>query len=617
MNSSRFLPCLALGALSLGALPVHPQNFQDRFEPNDEVGGPTALTVSDGVVEEDLLTVYPTGDVDFYRFVMPAAGQSDHYIEIDSAMSHPLLGVGRVDFALLNSSGSSLATASTPVGSGTRRISLDGRGAGTYLLRVEGRIGSYGWYDLVISLPTGAPPTITTHPRSQTVTAGASVTFDVVASGTAPLSYQWRKDSENLVGQTGTSLTLNSVQASHAGSYTVMVSNGAGNATSNPAVLTVNPAAVAPTITTHPQSQTATAGATVMFNVVATGTPPLSYQWRKGSEDLAGQTGSSLTLANVQSAHAGSYTVVVRNAADSVTSNPATLTVNPTGAPTGAAERVLPAGYVAGTPFTVTLEITAGQQAVAWGVEDQPPAGWAVSAISHGGVFDEQNRKVKWDPFFINLPEDRVRTLTYAVTPPVGTTGGATFDGLASFDGVNAPITGQRTIAPGGAGAGNPPTITTQPLSQTIAAGTSVTLSVTAAGDPPFTYQWRFNRVAIPGAAGQTLTLDPVQATHAGSYTVVVSNAHGNATSQPGILTVAAATGDGPRFTESRFVAREGFRFKLTGPVGRRYALEASTDLRTWIEIATLENPTGTIEFTDGEAVVFPTSCYRVRQIAP
>jgi hypothetical protein len=162
---------------------------------------------------------------------------------------------------------------------------------------------------------------------------------------------------------------------------------------------------------------------------------------------------------------------------------------------------------------------------------------------------------------------------------------------------------------------GQPPVITTQPQSQTVTAGANVTFTVVASGTPPLSYQWRFNRVPIAGATGPTLVLNAVQVSDAGSYTVVVSNAHGNATSQPAILTVNAA--GGVRLSEVRWVPREGLRFKVTAPVGQRWAVEASTDLRQWIEIGTLEMTTGTREFTDAEAVVFPRSFYRLRQITP
>jgi uncharacterized protein (TIGR02145 family) len=86
-------------------------------------------------------------------------------------------------------------------------------------------------------------PTITTQPQSQTVTVGQSVTFSVTATGTAPLWYQWYKDGAKISGASSSSYSIPNVQAGNAGTFTVKVSNGTlPNATSNGAVLTVNPA---------------------------------------------------------------------------------------------------------------------------------------------------------------------------------------------------------------------------------------------------------------------------------------------------------------------------------------------------------------------------------------
>lgn len=84
-----------------------------------------------------------------------------------------------------------------------------------------------------------------------------------------------------------------------------------------------------PFIAKQPQSQTATVGDSVTFGVDATGTPPLTYQWQFNGTALAGATGTTLTLANVQLANAGNYSVVVTNATgQSLASSAATLTVN-------------------------------------------------------------------------------------------------------------------------------------------------------------------------------------------------------------------------------------------------------------------------------------------------
>jgi hypothetical protein len=131
----------------------------------------------------------------------------------------------------------------------------------------------------------------------------------------------------DVVGATGDTLVLNGVTAADAGSYTVVVSNGVGSVPSAAAVLIVNPASASPTITTHPDSQSLSAGNNVNFSVTATGTTPLSYQWQKNGEDIIGATGDTLTLTNLTAADAGSYTVLVSNLAGSALSDPAILTV--------------------------------------------------------------------------------------------------------------------------------------------------------------------------------------------------------------------------------------------------------------------------------------------------
>ncbi len=84
---------------------------------------------------------------------------------------------------------------------------------------------------------------------------------------------------------------------------------------------------LAPSILTPPQGRSVNAGTNVTFNVVAAGTPPLSYQWQLNTTNILGATNSSLVLSNAQAAHVGSYTVVVSNSVNSVTSAPANLKV--------------------------------------------------------------------------------------------------------------------------------------------------------------------------------------------------------------------------------------------------------------------------------------------------
>jgi len=84
------------------------------------------------------------------------------------------------------------------------------------------------------------PPAITLQPTNQTAIAGSNATFSVVASGSGPLSYQWRRNGASIVGATTSSLVLTNVQLGDASAYDVIVTNLAGLATSAAATLTVN-----------------------------------------------------------------------------------------------------------------------------------------------------------------------------------------------------------------------------------------------------------------------------------------------------------------------------------------------------------------------------------------
>ena len=234
-----------------------------------------------------------------------------------------------------------------------------------------------------------ATPTITTQPQNQTVTVGATATFSVVAAGTAPLSYQWSKNSTAVSGATGSTYTTPATVSGDNGStFTVTVSNAAGSQPSNTATLTVTAAAVAPTITTQPQSQTVTAGSTATFSVVATGTASLSYQWSKNTVPISGATNSSYTTpATVSTDNGSTFTVKVTNAAGSQTSNAATLTVNPA---SGVTVTLSPsrAGVTTavGTIFTATVTGTANT-AVTWSVDSVIGGNSTAGTISTGGVY--------------------------------------------------------------------------------------------------------------------------------------------------------------------------------------------------------------------------------------
>jgi hypothetical protein len=125
------------------------------------------------------------------------------------------------------------------------------------------------------------------------------------------------------------SIDTNGVLTAKAPGYClVIVSNGV----SQQIPLLVQPAPP-PAITTQPQSMTVMPGSNVIFTVMANGTEPLSYQWRKNGTNMvnggivSGATNSALTIANVQTNNAGNYTVVVTNSFGSVTSSPPAILI--------------------------------------------------------------------------------------------------------------------------------------------------------------------------------------------------------------------------------------------------------------------------------------------------
>jgi hypothetical protein len=159
------------------------------------------------------------------------------------------------------------------------------------------------------------------------------------------------------------------------------------------------------------------------------------------------------------------------------------------------------------------------------------------------------------------------------------------------------------------------PTIATQPASQSVNAGSNVTLSVVATGSPAPTYQWRKNGVLVSGATGASLTLTNVQASDAGAYTVVVTNLAGLVTSSPATLTVNAA---GPAITtqpQSQSLAAGanatlsvtatgtglGYQWKkdgvaIAGATASSYALSAASADTMGFYAVTITSATGTTE---------------------
>ncbi len=175
------------------------------------------------------------------------------------------------------------------------------------------------------SLASGGPlpPILKRDPADTIVMTGQIASFNVIA-GPSPLSYQWRFNGAAIPSATNSSLTITDAGPVNVGSYSVVVANSYGTATSSNAILMVN---FPPAISQHPVSQAALLNSNVAFAVTTTGTAPLVYQWRLNGQNVSGATDSSLNIASMQPGNAGTYTVTVTNGYGSVTSDLAGLSV--------------------------------------------------------------------------------------------------------------------------------------------------------------------------------------------------------------------------------------------------------------------------------------------------
>jgi hypothetical protein len=127
----------------------------------------------------------------------------------------------------------------------------------------------------------------------------------------------------------------------------------------------------APTFTTQPAPQTVNAGATVTFSASASGTPAPTYQWLKNSAPINGATSATLTLTNVQTSDAGTYSVVATNSAGNVTSTSAALAVNSPGGGGGTTAPAIarqPQAQTVATGSTVVFsaDVTGGGMSYQW-----------------------------------------------------------------------------------------------------------------------------------------------------------------------------------------------------------------------------------------------------------
>ena len=392
-------------------------------------------------------------------------------------------------------------------------------------------------------------PSFTTQPLSQTVVPGGSGTFTVVVAG-SPSSLQWHESTDNgstwlvlpnggfFSGVTSAALTITgTLPVFNNYLFRCVATNAAGSAISASATLKVN---APPAFTTQPANQTALTIGFAGFIAVANGSPTPAYQWQLKKINTttwtnvvnggvySGATDSDLAITAPPTTLNGyQYRCVATNSFGSAISAAATLTVNPTVVP-----------FFTTQPSNQT--IVAGQNASFTAIASGTPApsyNWEVRTSSNS----------PWtNVVFSSLPVySGTSTDTLTITAPPVSFNGYQYRCVAtSFAGTTYSTGRTLTIVA-------PPVFTTQPNSQIVTAGLSVSFTVTVSGTPTPTYQWQLsangggtwgniaNGAPYSGAKTATLNVtNPASGLNSFQYRCVATNTAGTATSTVATLTV-------------------------------------------------------------------------------
>ncbi|MCP5560349.1 MAG: immunoglobulin domain-containing protein [Verrucomicrobiaceae bacterium] len=448
-------------------------------------------------------------------------------------------------------------------------------------------------YSADAALDVRQKPRVTTQPLAVAANQGDNVNFSVVATGYAPLLYQWQKNNVDLVGETSDTLSLSNVQIPDIANYRVRISNAAGFVYSNAAKLTVSSA---PFILVPPQDLNLVTGSTGRFSVKAAGDPRLTYQWFFNGTPIARATGTTLTVKGLPTS-VGSYFVVISNPKGPTTSAAVNLAIfdRPiiTSHPVGATVN-------AGDSLTLSVAATGTDLHYQWQFKrvnipsansstlDLSPVGWfdagayrcIVSNAAASATSREATVKVLSPPIITTEPADtkvaRKKTAVFRVVA----TGSPALKYQWMKNGVDIPRATKAVLTISRADAANegnysvritnpftapavpgtpavvsraasltvedPPVITVQPeTNKYFAIGSSLTLSVGATGSPTLLYQWQKSNVNLVGQTSDTLNIPNAQTTDAGKYRVLVTNDVGKATSR----TVTAFVIVGPSVT--------------------------------------------------------------------
>ena len=448
-----------------------------------------------------------------------------------------------------------------------------------------------------VSITVASGFAILTPPVSQTIGVGLEATFTVTSTGTNA-AYQWQFNGANVAGATNSSFTLSNAPVSLSGSYAVVIVSGGQSVTSAPAALLT---VLGPPTLSSPLISTNVVGhsTNITLSVSASDPVPYYYQWQLNGNGIAGTASGGLvgsntisyTITNAGPFDSGDYQVVVANSVASVESEPfdvevsygALITTNDTFA-SSLAFNPLTNG-VSGINSSTSLPPTTGLAHIA----GKPAAGllfynWTAS---FSGVISLTTRGSTFDTLMGVYTGTNVNTLT-----PVGQDddSGGDFTSLVTFNCTNgikyqivvagyqgATGTVELGISPGPpllpgpangySVGGAQPVILTNPASQIVQSGATVTNAVVATGATG--YQWYFAGAPVAGGNGSSLIISNFTSAAVGNYFVQVTNAVGSVQSTTVTIQIASENQNGTptKLLEDKF----GDAVDLTAAAPDRY----------------------------------------------
>ncbi|QVI65586.1 immunoglobulin domain-containing protein [Cellulomonas fengjieae] len=393
-------------------------------------------------------------------------------------------------------------------------------------------------------------PLITNQPQSTTVDSGSLATFYSTADGTPTPTVQWQHAAPggsftDISGATSSSYTFTAQAAQDGYRYQAVFINSHGDVTSNPVTLTVRPRG--PVVTSNPGNVTVNEGGPATFTAAATGDPEATVQWYVSTDagvtftDIAGATSPTYTIASTDRAqHLSQFLAVFTNIAGDAPTTPATLQVQ-------YAPEVLehPVDVVVDSGGTATFKAAAAGTPT-------PTVQWQVST-NDGITYNDIDGAT--GPT-LELTDVRFADSgTYyraAFTNAVGTT----------YTGPYGARLGVRVLHP---------TITTDITDQQVAAGSTVTFTAAATGDPTPTPQWQVSTddgatfTNIAGATSDTYTFTATAADDGFQYRARYgSDAGGSVATSPAtlavtvapVITLSPADQSAPEGTRATFTSR-------------------------------------------------------------